>query len=519
MTIMVLDDEFYVREKINKILQWSALDITKIIMYNNGEKALEKLQEENPDIILVDINMPRLNGLDFIKIARDIIPKSKFLIISGYDSFEYVQKAIKYGVKDYILKPIEAKELCKLIQGLILDIKNENIKNNLFEQRGKQAKMYFLKLLLFEKSEAENTYIKESLNDFNCNLCNCKELTVCTGLIDNREDLSIKEINNANNKTLITIDTIFTESEYEICFDNERRIIIIFCGTPQELEIKLNQVIHVISHKYNLSYSFGLSSVCNKLDKIYISYKKALKVLLNKIIWEHKVVLKQDYLSTKEFDKFYISKEVKDSLILGVRKKDYSYVELIIDEIYNKLQNLQIRIDFLRVISIHLLEPCMLILEEKKGDSCDEYLSLYLSVYNEAILITDISQLFSYIKKTYKSCCNRNCEDKEKIHPAVKKVMDYISNNYMKSDFAIDDISTMIGINYNYLCTIFKKNLNITINEYINDYRMSKALELINIGDYNISEIAESVGFSNVSYFTRCFKKKFSVSPSKFKIK
>lgn len=515
MVVMILDDEFYVREKIHKLLTRAVLEISNIVMYSNGEKALENLLIDKPDIILADINMPRLNGLDFIKQAKDLSPKTKFAIISGYDSFGYVQKAIKYGVKDYLLKPIDEKELCSLVGTLISDLKKEKIKETLFEQRGKMAKQYFLKLLLFKNSDVETNYIKSSLFDFSSPLCFCDDFVVCSAMIDNQEDLSIKEIDKANDNLSKTVSKILDEDLYEFCFDNSRRYVLIYCGQICNIEKKLNQIIHVMSHKYNLSYSFGVGLKVNDISSITLSYKESVKILFNRIIGEKKAVLKEN--NEKEFDEYYISKKIKDSLILGVRKNDYSYVKEIIDNIFDEIKNLKIRADFLKVISIHLLEPCILVLEEREKDK--DYLSLYLSVYDNALMENDLGRLFDYIKEIYRKCCTGINTKENNIHPAVKKVMEYVEDNYTNPNISIDEISNEIGINYNYLCTIFKKSLDKTINEYVTDYRMSKALELINIGTFNISEIAENVGFSNVSYFTRCFKKKFSVSPSKFKIK
>ncbi len=519
MIIEVLDDEYYVRKKIQQTLEWSALDITHIVSYNSATMALTHIDKDNPDILLVDINMPHMDGLTFIREATLRLPKVTCIIISGYDDFAYVKKALQYGVKDYLLKPIKKDELIELLNRIILEKKSETLRLVLDKKREKQAKMYFLNHLLFEESKETSQYIQKSLEEFKSPLCLIKELSVCVGISDQRSTTSNKEIDPSNKKVIEILEMAIEKHPHEIFLDNEKRIVLIIASHQIDIKKKINQYIRILSIKQGLSFSFGVSSPVKNLTKIPQGYKEAVDALSKKVVWDKKKVITQEENPTFSYDKFYITRDIKTSLILGLRKQDYPYIEGIFATMLEDLKRLQIRGDFLKTIAIHLIEPCLTVIEEEGVDNNPELLNIYVGAYDDLLSLNDIFSLFNYIKSIYSRCCHREGETTQGVHVAIRKTLNYIRVHYTNPALSIDTISEEIAINYHYLCTLFRKSLGKTINEYILDYRMSKALELINTGNYNISEIAENVGFSSMSYFTRCFKKKFSVPPSKFRIK
>ena len=109
--VLIIDDEFRIGMLIKKLIRWDELDMECVDVADNGETALHIIKEEIPDIVITDIRMPKINGLDLICMTRDISQKVKFIVVSGYKEFEYAHRALQYGVDDYLLKPINENEL------------------------------------------------------------------------------------------------------------------------------------------------------------------------------------------------------------------------------------------------------------------------------------------------------------------------------------------------------------------------------------------------------------------------
>ena len=125
LKIFIIDDEYFERQSLIRNINWSSLDIKVSGEANNGLSAFETISKEAPDIAIVDINMPKMNGLDLISLLNENNISCKYIILTGYDEFEYAQKAIKLNVFDYILKPINYENLEKCLRNLSAQIYSE----------------------------------------------------------------------------------------------------------------------------------------------------------------------------------------------------------------------------------------------------------------------------------------------------------------------------------------------------------------------------------------------------------
>lgn len=132
--VLIVDDEYRIAMLIKKLIKWDEIGLECINVVDNGETAYNIIQEENPDIVITDIRMPKINGLDLIKMTKEINNTAKFIVISGYKEFEYAHKALQYGVNDYLLKPINEVELNKVLAKLYNEITDECVKQKEGEQ-------------------------------------------------------------------------------------------------------------------------------------------------------------------------------------------------------------------------------------------------------------------------------------------------------------------------------------------------------------------------------------------------
>lgn len=123
--VLVVDDEKFVRQNVVNVVEWEKLNLEIVALAGNGQEALELIEQFNPNIIITDIKMPLINGIQLIKLVKAKFPKTYFIILSGYDDFQYMQEAIKLGVENYIRKPIEEDELKETLAHIIDKLSND----------------------------------------------------------------------------------------------------------------------------------------------------------------------------------------------------------------------------------------------------------------------------------------------------------------------------------------------------------------------------------------------------------
>ena len=523
MKILLVDDEYFFRKTLIQTIRGSTLNVEEILEASDGEEALKIIQNSEVDIILVDINMPRMNGLSFVGAVRRFNFDVRIIMVTGYDDFEYARRALKLGVVDYLLKPIQDSELLKVLNtqfDQVHEVNEKRLADKLKEEQNHLfAKNYYIKRLLFEKSITETEQVRSSLMDIGSTLCSWVGYYVCVGILDSKKEMVLEETEK-NNQSLLRIIEQSLGEQVELCIDNESRVVVIISATVgASIDPLRNQLTPFLTSNGSCTYSFGISSVCASFELINNAYDEAVKALSCKVISEHTSLVFYDELKMSRYDEYHVTKKTRDQLFLGVSQRDYAYVEDILNRMLSTVSKLQIRLDYLEIIGIHLLEPCMHALIDKKLIEENPYLELYNTMYEGLGEKSDLVELFTYIKGVYAKCCTVSKDSGSVVNRTVKEVLTYIIHEYPNPLLSIEEIADAVSKNYNYLCVLFKKTMGVTINDYIMNVRMKKAMELISEGGHNVSEIAENTGFSNISYFTKCFKKKFGYPPSRFLLK
>ncbi len=523
MKILLVDDEYFFRKTLIQTIRESTLNVEEILEASDGEEALKILQDSEMDIILVDINMPRMNGLCFVESVQRLRLDVRIVMVTGYDDFEYARSALKLGVVDYLLKPIQDAELLKVLHTQFIQVNQVNSRKLAEKLKEKEnqllAKKYFIKRLLYKKSIPETEQVRSSLQGNGSTLCSWVGYYVCAGILDSKKDMVLEETEKNNQSLLRIIEQSF-DGQVELCIDNDSRVVVIISATVgTSIDSLRNQLTPYLTSNGSFTYSFGISSECASFELINNAYDEAVKALSCKVVSEHASLVFYDELKMSRYDEYHVTKKIRDQLFLGVSQRDYAYVEDILNRILSTVSRLKIRLDYLEIIGIHLLEPCMHTLIDKKLIEETPYLELYNTMYEGLGEKSDQVELFTYIKEVYAKCCTINNDNGSVVNCTVKDVLTYIIHEYPNPLLSIEEIADAVSKNYNYLCVLFKKTMGVTINDYIMNVRMKKAMELISEGGHNVSEIADTTGFSNISYFTKCFKKKFGYPPSRFLLK
>lgn len=532
--IMIIDDEYYFREALKISLPWAELGFEICGEAKNGKDALEKLADLNPDIVIVDINMPIMDGLEFAQNVRDAGNNCKMIILTGHSEFNYAKQAVQLGVYNYILKPVDEEELkASLIElkGIIEKEANIKVEVNYLKQQVRESipllKEKFLNELIQGSLIKNNNEIMKKMVYLNINI-HSERYQVVTIELDyekdqnwNDEDKQLWKFAVSN----ISHEIIAEQFALDMCCDIDDRICIIIgrnaaqnnCDFNSLLGNRLELIRASVCKHLSFTVTIGVGSEKNDLFDIHVSYKESIIALKNKLTIGKNKVISYSSVAESELRGNFFTGEHRSQLLLNMRTADENEVRNIIKQVFAKMRTEGIHHEIFTVVCIEMVAVCMEYTVEVGLSIKDILPDNKLNIIEEiqsAKSIDDIENLVVTIFRHTLEMARRNRTSKaSKLIDEVKR---YIKNNYQNDELTIDDIARNLFINYTHLCFIFKRDTGVTINEYLTEYRIGKAKELFDSGDTLVLDVAERVGYADANYFGKCFKKFYGLAPSKY---
>ncbi|NLI59261.1 MAG: response regulator [Clostridium sp.] len=519
MKVLLVDDEPYVFEGLRIMVDWEKYGFSICGEASNGEDALEIIKTCNPHLVVTDIKMPVMDGIKLIKsVYEDSNIRAKFIILSGYDEFEYAKSAMQYGVNSYILKPLDEDELNQAVKKVSRQILEERKDE---ESRNKQ--------LSFVAESAINTILKGEATDSDIKRANFileldenEEIKMLLLEIDNFDkwmsdcdEIQLREIREKIKKIInSSMDNKFDLKVFEddlnrfcILISNSMDIYNTICEYAKDLK-------EIIEKNLDFSVSIAISdSVAGikfladlyKQVDLAISYKffkdigsiilyKNIKdISMNHKLFEIDIDELKSYI--KENDTDGIKRTIKN-LFHGF-SKDLTAPELI--KIY--IENLEL--EFIRYV------------QEMKGNV--QEFTKKLMDFNKKIekstieeLKKEATNLCIFLGQYIDSITKSNSKD------IIAEMKHYINKNYNK-DINLKIIGKHLYVNPVYIGRKFKQVTGMQFNEYLHQVRIEEAKKLLRRTNMKISDVARSVGYSSTEYFTSKFKSFTNFSPSEFK--
>lgn len=523
INVVIIDDEYLVRESIKKSLDWSSLGMQIAGEAKDGRQALELILSRNPDIVIVDINIPFINGIELSKKVRESNPAIKIIIVTGYGEFEYAREAIEAGVLKYLLKPIDSKELVQVLVKAQKEIDEEK-KTKLYIESLEKKNLTIEREKFLNKlvtgDEAEQT-LKEKIGYYSLGI-GPEKLSVAVIVIDDIKD-KFKEDREAE-LWKFAVSNISGEvfSEYfksAVFYGPDQQIVVIFNNLMNgEIEIsrQLCEKIRKTAKEYlKFTLTLGIGKVYNGYQNISRSYNEALYALKERFLLGFDRVIV--YNSEKNFN--------KASPGLHYYNRDYVLFELRVGNIENVKREIE------KVFSELVMEKSS---KEHSVFIAMNLMSLVLEFLNEnnigpdEITSGDILEtltaketndsLKNFVLSTYLEAINRVFQKRNMgISRTVEKAKNFIEKSLTDYDLSLEKVAENILINSSYLSSIFKQEMGVSITEYITTCRLNRAKELLDKGKCSsIEQLAYSVGYNDNGYFYKCFKRNFGLTPKKY---
>lgn len=505
--LLVADDEVFTREGITEQISFKEMNISDVRQAYDGINALEICSGFTPDILLTDVRMPRMDGIELANKLREINPYCEIIFMSGYSDKEYLKSAIKLKAVSYVEKPIDLEELEVALKSAVLSKSketklNERIKKDLALQLiDKDINIDELKLLLKG----------HQFTDLNTANISTLLIRLIGNAALNRAELmeGVSKILSKNNLNSVS------------CFKDSSLMLIHLYGSEGKKQLfrqeKLIDVFTELSQYLDEHCSFFICAgkTVKGLQAIYESYETAVQALnktffyqYNSIIFYHHIK-RSSFVYDESFTAYFnelLVKEDKHQLIMHIKGLTSSIKESTgtsvnyAKDIYYKL--------YLELERFALERKLALTQATEDKKSSFEIFAAFFTIFEaEDYLIEKLKEVFNSLAK----------KDMEADPASV--IMNFIHNNYGDADLSLQDISRNTYLSVAYICTIFKESTGKTINKYIAEYRLKKSKELLRDQGIRITDIAAKVGYSDGNYFTKTFKKETDLTPSEYRKK
>lgn len=505
--ILVVDDEFLLRQGIKHLIDWQKEGFEIVGEASNGKEALELIKKLEPHIVISDIVMPVMDGVDFSKILKAKYPEIQIIILSSYSNFNYVKDAFKFGVNDYILKPtLNPDDLLNLLKNAAKNIPNFVLKTS--ETKTFDINFFLcqqinnfdskLKIKGAEKYFPYNSYcligcnIKKLVHNNSTNISLMKSI-LSEAVKKNFSNLIYYEIDSSEDYFLILLN--FEKENYVHAFHNIRKMVSYVSEELPEVFFVQSKTFTSINNLHEI-YDKSLVSLFGYRfyfkDKNLISYEDFPKKHIEEK-FDFKYYSNQLYLlnidTALNYLKNFISLVIKNCIM-----NEFDLKTLLENAIYNIL-NILDELDF----DINELNNSKREIFQKIDEA--EFSDDLLSIMNDII-----SKINDTINKSQNPLNNQ----------MINKIIEYISEHY-NEQLSLKQLADIFHFNYYYLSSYFSSYNNEGFSEYLNKIRVEKAAELLCNEKIPVSEISYMVGYSDHSYFCKVFKKFRKVTPSEFR--
>ncbi len=531
--VMIVDDEIPAREILSYIINWQETDFRIVHSASNGKEAFDKYSDIKPDLIITDIQMPIMDGLDLIEEIQKINKSQKFLILSCYEDFTYAQRAMKMGVTDYLIKDlITANDLYGILAKTKTDLDNIIIKKSEIRKEHKllnflkENKDIALRKLIFNDISEDDCY--NLIENLNLNL-NGKLFVLFLIQIDNFfKYIEDEEFYTITLKEIIkNVAEAIEELNIGECFYSENgefTAIVRLTPTISEADIinecysLAQEIRRRISLMHNISLTISVSSTFKKPFKIKKYFDEAFKLSKMKVfIGNDTIILNNTFVKNLDLDTDTLTKRI-NAINIAIEQNNIENLKLELTHLYDKDIRGFMQFNYLNYINSSLLDLVV--------RTCNRYSIAYEDIFSTSYIPIEIlstketvEEMSGWFIGIFTKIININFNNSfKKIYSKkVADSIDYINKNLFNQSLSLTDIAENINVHKVYLCRIFKEETGENVTQYILKARIEKSKEIILSTNYKLYEISDKLGFNSPQQFSILFKKVTGITPNQFR--
>lgn len=521
--VLLADDEEEIRTGISRKIDWASLGFTLVGEAGNGAEALELAEQLRPDVVLTDIKMPFLDGLELCRRLRVSLPGARLVVFSGFDDFEYARQAVGMGVSEYILKPINAPELIQVLEKLREQLDRQRLERRDMEtlRRRYEESLPVLRELFYTRllsGQLRPEQVQDRAARYEIDLPQglwTAALIHVDGAGDEgeRDELLLLSVQSFLEKHFslegcaARVVLFGDMAALLVCLDREERLYPLL----EELE-RLSR----LSQSYlGLRLTAGVGLVCRGPEELNRSAAGARSALDYRVLAVGGRVIYIGDLEPQPTAAPSFEEEDQRALSAAVKLGTQEQAEEVVRGLMERLRRAS-----LSQCDLFLLEvvTCLVRLTRSGGLAVEE---VFGEGFNGAVSVSEFSSL-EELGSWLGERCGRlhdllGRRRSDSTWQMVERAKDYIAGHYTDEQLSVEALCSHIHLSPTYFSTLFKREVGMSFTAYVTKVRMEEAARLLRETDEKTYRIAEATGFSDPNYFSYVFKRHFGLSPSKFR--
>lgn len=517
MKLLIVDDEIQIRAGLQEGIVWDELGIEEVYTAQNGIEALEICNQYKPEIVITDIRIPGMSGLELGKVIKNRYEPVEVIVLSGYSEFEYAREAISIRVFQYLLKPIRVNVLIECVKGAKEKIEEYRTANHdrdefrcLNRTRILQQMMMSNLMLSTDDERIFRKQLKGNISNdvvvgvFSVDILLEKELDQFGRLLE----IQLHEILEKNKAQELFWERGNLFFVMEVFSKNDRKRKLEFLKKDMEL---YNQML---KEHYQNTISIAVSDV-GTLKMAAILFRETESILKKRMYVGSACFLEkeeQDYNS-----QITLSPIDTRELQQRIESLDYSHVHIYIQKVFREMEENRVTsIAFAKSVCVQM-KDVLLQTMKNKGIDLEGIFEHNQMLFKEIPEYFTLTEYRIWTENIYQIILQGLSTLSGTSHSRViLQAVDYISKNYAKS-INLEMTAEYVNKSKNYFSYLFKKELGISFVEYLNQVRIEAAKKLLETTDEKTYEISEKVGYSDYKYFSSVFKKLTGISPAQYK--
>lgn len=533
--VFLVEDEMVIRRGIKNSIDWEKEGYIFCGEVSDGELAYPMIIKEKPDILITDIRMPFMDGLELCKLVKEELPNIKILILSGYDEFDYAKEAIRLGVTEYLLKPISSGKLLEALNGVSESIRREKEDKDLVRKYMEEMRenTEHEKQKFFEQMIAGNLSMADALEtgkkyemNLSAGMYNLLLFRFTLGEENRKSGELLGEAEYAIKKLTERLEYVF-----EFQRDVEGWAFLLMADNEEQMSERVKELskdLEEIMKNYStIAYFGGIGQPVARLRELEESFREAERALaarftmeLNRIISVEDIRMAQnvDTLDDIEITSFGEIEKTRTMLEKFLNNGAEDEIDEFVDVYINELPEENLKSVLMRQYIIMDAYIVMMSFCEKIEGIEGEMQAQSEELKNSMKTIQTLEEIKNYIRMLLKKIIGvRDTISGRRYSDIIEIAKDQIRKTYMSDEISLNTIAAEVGMSPSYFSSIFSKEMGKTFVEYLTEIRMDRAKELLMCSSMKTSEIGYEVGYKDPHYFSYIFKKTQNCTPKEFR--
>ncbi len=503
--LLIVDDEYQTRRGLCELIDWQSMHISLVGDASDGDNALQMVETHHPDILLTDVRMHRMDGLELARRSRELLPNLGIVFISGYSDADYLRNALYVGASDYIYKPIRTEELQSTMIRLVDKLNKQAEVLQLLENSKPILKERFLHSW-FHGLLDDKQAIRSKLSLLGLSFPDNGDLLA---IAFQPQWASLPENGQAENCQIVLEQLIHTNLNHVLTCAEDSGVITLLAVEDQHLDDALHRISHQAEVALHTPVNIAVSLKHEDWLDAHIAVEEAIQTIAGQTLeTENRILFYEEETGSKQFTVNLMDNELLEGYLLS------GNADMLIHFVESTLQESKHNAQLVRKLLMSAMLQMDLTLQRKGISVLDSAAFCRQAVSYQSITIIKNS----FVSMIQEACKVIESRLEKSYSPAVDRAVQIIQTQYM-DHLSVNMIAEQVHYSPAHLSTVFKRETGMTLSDSILQIRLKSAMNLLRTTLDSVSSIARQSGYADVQYFSRVFKQFTGLTPLEYRRK